>query len=278
MEVTEYIEKNLPTTMDSVIGLLDRVEKEIVNEMRQNPVHSIHYYNGLINLLDKIITEIASRKIFKAPEGWFYVFSITNKNAALYLKHVKRIKESEDGKIFLDIDETFRLINYPVKLLSVEEYASLNKTETVTVRQWIRRGKLRNAIKVGGEWRIPQISDTPSRGYTPVRYYNNGNFLPLPKEFGFVFIQSPCVIDIYQATKGKGYIIRFDHAPAVLPDRLFSEAEREKLELMLISNPNVTNSSSVVGEWPVINTVEKLVSITRSGDMRLPEGWDVNLF
>ena len=38
MEVTEYIEKNLPTTMDSVIGLLDRVEKEIVNEMKKRVI------------------------------------------------------------------------------------------------------------------------------------------------------------------------------------------------------------------------------------------------
>ena len=278
MDAQEYIEKNLPTTMDSVIGLLDRVEKEVVNEMRQNPVHSIHYYNGLVNLLNKLIVEIASRKIFKAPEGWFYFFSITNRNAALYLKHVGDIKEDEDGKTLLDIDETFRLINYPVKLLSVDEYATLNKTEPVTVRQWIRRGKLRNAIKEGGEWRIPQISDTPSRGYTPVRYSNNGNFLPLPNDFGCVFNQNPSVIDIYQSTEGKGYIIRFDHAPAVLPDRLFSEAEREKLELMLISNPNITNSSSLVGEWPKVDTVEKLVSIRRCGAMRLPDGWDVNLF
>ena len=270
--------KTLPTNKQSVIATLDNASKNVMSEMRNNPQHTLQYYNALSFLLDKVILEIASRNIFDAPDGWFYSFEITNKNAAMYIRHVSEIQEDEDGNVVLDIDERFRLINYPVGLLTVEQFASHSKIEAGTVRQWIRRGKLRNAIKVGGEWRIPEITDPPTRGFTPVRYYNNGQCFFLPKEIGVSFNQHPSVIDIYKSKEEKGYIVLFDYAPAILPQKLLTDAEREKLELMLIGNPNITNSASVVGRWPKVKEAEKLVSISRSGDMRLPEGWDENLY
>ena len=269
--ISEYIEKNLPHTKEGIISLIKASGRDIHKEMRENPSHSLPYYNGLISLFEKVIIEIESRRVFDAPENWFYSFSITNTNAALYLRHISGLKE-EEGKILLDIDETFRLINYPVKQFSVEEYAAATNTEAVTVRQWIRRGKLRNALKVGSEWRIPEITDPPRRGYTPVSYYNKGGLIEFPKEFGVsLSIQPPHVIDIYQSPERKGYIVLIDKAPAFFPRRLLSEAEREKLELLLISNPNITNSASTVGSWPKYEEVEKYRAITRCGDMRLPD-------
>ena len=277
-DLVEKAWKTLPTNKQSVIATLDNASKSVVSEMRNTPQHTLQYYNALSFLLDKVIVEIASRNIFDAPDGWFYSFEVTNKNAALYIRHVSEIQEDEDGNVVFDIDERFRLINYPVVLLTVEQFASRSKIEAGTVRQWIRRGKLRNAIKVGGEWRIPEITDPPTRGFTPVRYYNNGQFFFLPKEIGASFNQHPSVIDIYKSKEEKGYIVLFDYAPAILPQKLLTDAEREKLELMLIGNPNITNSASVVGRWPKVKEAEKLVSISRSGDMRLPEGWDENLY
>lgn len=275
--ISEYIEKNLPHTKEGIISLIKASGRDIHKEMRENPSHSLPYYNGLISLFEKVLLEIESRRVFDAPENWFYSFSITNTNAALYLRHISGLKE-EEGKILLDIDETFRLINYPVKQFSVEEYAAATNTEAVTVRQWIRRGKLRNALKVGSEWRIPEITDPPRRGYTPVSYYNKGGLIAFPKEFGVSLSIQPHVIDIYQSPERKGYVVLIDKAPAFFPRRLLSEAEREKLELLLISNPNITNSASTVGSWPKYEEVEKYRTITRCGDMRLQDDWDENLF
>ena len=277
-DLVEKAWKTLPTNKQSVIATLDNASKSVVSEMRNTPQHTLQYYNALSFLLDKVIVEIASRNIFDAPDGWFYSFEVTNKNAALYIRHVSEIQEDEDGNVVFDIDERFRLINYPVVLLTVEQFASRSKIEAGTVRQWIRRGKLRNAIKVGGEWRIPEITDPPTRGFSPVRYYNNGQFFFLPKEIGASFNQHPSVIDIYKSKEEKGYMVLFDYAPAILPQKLLTDAEREKLELMLIGNPNIINSASVVGKWPKVKEVERLMSIRRSGDKRLPDGWDENLF
>ena len=152
------------------------------------------------------------------------------------------------------------------------------KIEPVTVRQWIRRGKLRSATNFGGEWRIPAITDPPTRGYSPVRYYNNGRLLVIPEEIGVTLNQNPCVIDISKSKDGDGYLVYFDHVQAFFPNNLISEKTREKLELTLISNPNITNSYSLVGRWPRIKEGERLVSVMRCGDMRLPKDWDENLF
>lgn len=279
-EIISYISSaSLPTTKNAVVAMLNNVSRTVVSEMRENPKHTIQYYNALSMLLSNVTMEIASRNLFDAPQEWFFSFEISNKNAALYLKHVAELQKADDKSILLDIDEMFRLVNYPVKLLTVEDYAKISKIAPVTVRQWIRRGKIRSAIKIGGEWRIPEITDPPTRGYTPVRYYNSsGSLLPFPEELGFPFNQQPSVIDIYQAKDKKGYVVLFDYAPAFLPQRLLTDAEREKLELMLISNTNITNSSAIVGTWPKVKETEKLRTIVRSGGMQLPEGWDINLF
>lgn len=277
-QLIEEVWKNLPTNKQTLIEALDKASKDVEYEMRNNPQHTIQYYNALYSLLNKVILEISSRNIFDAPKDWFYSFVISNKSATLYIKHVASFQKNEDGNVKLEINEKFRLINYPVKLLTVEEYAATQKTEAVTIRQWIRRGKLRNAIKIGGEWRIPEISDPPARGFTPVTYYNRKNYLPLPKEFGEAFNQFPNIIYICKQEKEKGYVVLFDSAPALIPQKLLSDAEREKLELFLISNPNITNSSSIVGMWPQVEEVNNVVPIKRSGNMKFPEGWDENMF
>ena len=279
-DILSYISSTkLPVTKQDVTSMLAKACSDVINEMKTRPEHTLGYYNSLSMLLDKVRFEISARNLFDAPPEWFFSFKISNKNAALYIRHIATLVENKEEGIIVDIDETFRLINYPVKLLTVDEYAAINKTGQVTVRQWIRRGKLRSAIKMGGEWRIPEISDPPTRGYTPVTYYNEGQqFLSTPKEFGAVMNQQPAVIDIYQPQGNKGYMVLFDKAPAIIPYRLITEAEREKFELMLISNPNITNSASIVGKWPEVNEGEKIRSTRRTGYMALPDGWDINLF
>ena len=126
-DLVEKAWKTLPTNKQSVIATLDNASKSVVSEMRNTPQHTLQYYNALSFLLDKVIVEIASRNIFDAPDGWFYSFEVTNKNAALYIRHVSEIQEDEDGNVVFDIDERFRLINYPVVLLTVEQFASRSK-------------------------------------------------------------------------------------------------------------------------------------------------------
>lgn len=270
----------LPSEKKTIINLIENRLQEITKERDDSPKHSLPYYNGLIKLLNKVIFEIETRRIFPAPDGWYYSFSITNIDASLYIRHIASTKQ-EDG---LDTahqeviyDESFRLICYPTNLMTVDAYAKLNGIEPVTVRQWIRRGKLRTAVKIGGEWRIPEITDTPSRGFTSVRYYNNGRLFILPQNY-HCLNQQPFYIDIYPAEK-KGFCqILLDGIPAKLTGDLIPDSEREKIELALISTPGMINSSSTVLHIPNLKEIDKRGVQIRTGGMGIPSDWDPNLY
>ena len=261
--------------------MLENKLREITKERDDSPEHSLPYYNGLIKLLNKIIFEITTRQIFLAPDGWYYSFSISNIDASLFIRHVspsEHEKES-DNETSQEViyDESFRLICYPTNLMTVDDYAKINGIEPVTVRQWIRRGKLRTAVKIGGEWRIPEITDTPSRGFTSVRYYNNGRLFILPQNY-HCLNQQPFYIDIYPAEK-KGFCqILFDGMPAKLSGDLIPDSEREKIELALISTPGMINSSSTVLHIPNLKEIDKRGVQIRTGGMRIPSDWDPNLY
>lgn len=62
------------------------------------------------------------------------------------------------------------LITVECDYLSVEQFASMLGVEPVTVRQWIRRGKLRYAKKAGRDWLISCVEDKPRRGFSSVQY------------------------------------------------------------------------------------------------------------
>ena len=64
-ELIEKAWKSLPTNKQSVIATLDNASKNVVSEMRNNPQHTLQYYNALSFLLDKVIVEIASRNCIK---------------------------------------------------------------------------------------------------------------------------------------------------------------------------------------------------------------------
>ena len=271
----------LPSEKKTIINMLENKLREITKERDDSPEHSLPYYNGLIKLLNKVIFGIATRQIFHAPDGWYYSFSISNIDASLFIRHVspsEHEKES-DNRTSQEViyDESFRLICYPTNLMTVDDYAKINGIEPVTVRQWIRRGKLRTAVKIGGEWRIPEITDTPSRGFTGVRYYNNGRLFILPQNY-HCLNQQPFYIDIYPAEK-KGFCqILFDGMPAKLSGDLIPDSEREKIELALISTPGMINSSSTVLHIPNLKEIDKRGVQIRTGGMRIPSDWDPNLY
>ena len=119
----------LPTTKQSIIETLNNANRNIVNEMRNNPLHTLQYYNALSLLLSKVIVEIESRNIFDAPSGWYYTFEVSNRNARLFLKHIYLVEYfdsivgSDKPLKSVEYDECFSIINYPVKSFSVEEYS-----------------------------------------------------------------------------------------------------------------------------------------------------------
>lgn len=62
------------------------------------------------------------------------------------------------------------LLDIEADLLSIEKFAELHQVNVDTVLQWINRGKLRHARRIGQEWLIPDTEDRPGRTFETVEY------------------------------------------------------------------------------------------------------------
>ena len=269
-----------PKTINEVLVMLENLQNDIKAEMIEKPQHSLSYYRSILFLIQNFEFEASRRNLFAASDDWYFSFEITNRVARLFIKHQAPLPSITDdcraAKFETAYDERFCLMNYPVETLTVEEFSEKNNIKPVTVRQWIRRGKLRNATKIGGEWRIPVITDLPTRGYEPVTYYTNGEFVPDLIKIGYLGIRAH-QIDIIPHEKSS-FEINIDGACAdrVHPRR-FSDQERGQLELSLISNPRITSSAAIVGTWPDKKAMSLIPPVFRAGRMRLPDWFDPEL-
>ena len=88
----------------------------------------------------------------------------------LNLCHANEIEVENDEISGMTATVEHTLITVECDYLTVEQYSSMLGVEPVTVRQWIRRGKLRHAKKIGRDWLIPDTEDKPRRGFTCVQY------------------------------------------------------------------------------------------------------------
>ena len=212
--------------------------------------HSMKYYALLKELIREFKRKLAITVLPNHLEDWWrYTYEISHRGVRLYIEHINTIW-LEEGTENLDeetVDQVFLLLSHDAKMLTVEEYARLYDVEPVTVRQWIRRGKLREAEKVGKEWRISELTDVPGRArYEPATYKWITTLSGVPEEFAF--LADFTSIDI---RKREGnvtdtnpeityYAFCFSRAErrnnCAVP---LSEKRRERLEAYLIANPDV---------------------------------------
>lgn len=229
------------------------VLKCIVNASRKwqdatalHKVNSKDYnlFDALRRLCDKLYIEVVDSNLFDAPQGyWHYVIVENVRGISLMLVeewgHVDG--KSLEYRIDKNNDE-YTLIHIPAKLLTIEEYAELYEVQAVTVRQWIRRGKIRTAVKAGSEWRIPELTEPPvkERGYRPACYTWNEIYEKVPE--GFEYIHQYNQVDIWQDQMDKSkYNLWFKRLGiSGRPEGdtkkvVCTVAEKEKLELFLIA-------------------------------------------
>ncbi len=193
--------------------------------------HTESFRKPYLSLLKRFQHEIENTLLFQELEDyWCYVYEIDELGAKLYLEHFFR----EDI-----VDQAFELVAVPSKMLSVEEYAAVYGVGVTTVRQWIRRGKIRSAIKSGREWSIPELAEVTGRGYQTGNYFWNCHLNDLPEEFAF--LNEGTSVTIFQNKENKEiYDISLSLHKAGDEKRVtMSTAEKERFELLLISHPLV---------------------------------------
>lgn len=260
----QFLDFSMVTRQD----VLDRIEKERKNlatriNDEEDAIEKSRYkiidrlFEDLWNKVDEsLLFDLPSWDPNSDPQGvWRYEISLNPTGMKLKMAFVDGYLNNQDENGYItddsnytdwatsflvtDIYDEYDLIEIKSKLLTVEEFAKQYDVKVVTVRQWIRRGKIRTAIKMGGEWRIPELAGIPNkqRGYKPVRYRIDEPMRKLIDGFEFindyenVKIEHRKMDNVYDITFGIGR-----NAKNVVVDI----ADRERFELYLLDSGNVT--------------------------------------
>lgn len=132
--------------------------------------------------------------------------------------------------------DEYILLSVKSDYMTVSEFAKLYNVTDITVRQWIRRGKIRSAKKQGRDWIIPDIADKPKRGFQDVTYM--WKELTSEIEDKYPFLKEYNNMFIFQNKEDKGLydVILSNYKTRIREKIQISNIKREQLELELISS------------------------------------------
>ena len=150
--------------------------------------HAPVYYATVDHMLKEFKKRVAALTLPEPlHDWWFYSYEITEMGIRLLLNAVNWDGDLEFNKYRCRIGQRFMLTEVQSGLMTVNDYAQRYDIQPVTVRQWIRRGKIRSAIKFGGEWRIPELFELSKvRGYVPSKYVWSSTLTDIPEKFSFL--------------------------------------------------------------------------------------------
>lgn len=277
-EEIEEFRKNSILTKDQLLSsiseTIDHYQKEANSGSEK---HAPVYYSTINQILKKFRYQVENLTL---PEPlhtwWFYSYEISDTGIRLFLNYLDWEADLQSTEIKCRINSSFTLVEVQADLMTVNDYAKRYDIQPVTVRQWIRRGKIRSAIKFGGEWRIPELFELNKvRGYTPSIYVWSSTLTDVPEKFAFLndFVSARFsqdlkdkkiyTVEFSSADYGSTSIvykediedfkILFDQAGfnLVFEDNgdyydvtiQMSRETREELELFMMSNPLVANKT-----------------------------------
>lgn len=223
---------------DDLIQNIEQACAKVMDKAKTDRRHSYAYYETFKKICESLKDKLNETILMECLEpDWSYGWDINyDGDASVYLIHTDRGAQI--------IDQEFVLIKIPTHMLSVEEFAKMHEIEVGTVRQWLRRSKLRTAKKQGGEWQIPEFVDIPGRGYSPANYSWNETLEGLPEEYLYLnkynkvrIIQSDLDKKKYNVTFYENWRVRSE---TLVTDRITLDTKaREKLELLLIAHPQI---------------------------------------
>ena len=225
------------------------------------------YCRHAADLFGEFIHIAESKVIFPAPDGlWTYSVLMRGTGILLELDHYPEVPVAgEELQISGDVDEPgkteekkksrkrelrisppyqektderYTLFSAKAKLVTAEEYARLNDLEHVAAVTRIRRGKIRSAVKVGKQWRIPDLAAPIERGYQAAAYGWDGKLSGLPVTYR-VFEEYQRV-DIYQdPVQHQFFHIRMTKDDGSGVEFKCERGQRDKIEQALIAHPDI---------------------------------------
>lgn len=247
------------TTKEGVINALEEYIKVYTGSSENC---SDAYKHALEELLTKLLEEIKMATLFNAPvdDTWGYMIDITTSGAKLKLVRNEVLVDEYCEITGYGYHDAYTLISVSSRMLSPKEYAEIYGVKPSTVRQWIKRGKICNAIKNGNEWLIPELIEASSitdRGYKTSEY--SWRYLPddIPEAYAFMKEFNHVVImqkrDNKQIFKIQLDFKNRNNKTTLSTEIEMSKEEKEKFELFLISCNYVKAKAQSLDEIYSIN-------------------------
>lgn len=205
----------------------------IFNDLSKDVTKSAAFCNAFKHLSDKFI-KTAKARVFpdlSANDNWGYAINYECGTITLYL-----LQHSENNKI----TENFALLSVESDLISADEYAKMYNIAPHTVNQWIRRGKIRTAKKIGNDWMIPTLTESPKRGYESATYILPNSIATITN--AYPFLQNMQSVTIEQDKNNKNeFIVNCFTNNMETPDiiKRLDKKAKETFEMALITHPSV---------------------------------------
>lgn len=242
MTLADKFRRMYATTKEEIVQDVKETFEKIIENSKTDNIHTAAYYHVYEKLVKEFLEKLERTILFERLEDfWKYEYSISYTGMNLLLQHCDYYGTDDDtGMLYFNEDQTFVLFEVSSKMLTVEEYAEIYGIEVGTVRQWIRRGKIRTAVKSGKEWRIPELTDFPKRGYVSAHYRWKDELIDLPDEYKYLNNYRSASIRQDEDDKSLYYVV-FHKEGEFEPDKILEcdTKDREKIELYFISNPQI---------------------------------------
>lgn len=228
-------------TKELFYTLVDRNKKEVLSTLNHRIVSEAVSLKQR-ELLEKLRDVIEKSPIPTLVEDWFYYeIQIRGCKAFLILNETNEDNihiHKDAGKYFLSkvkAHTKLTLLTIKDTYCTLSEYANISKVKESTLRQWINRGKIRTAEKIGTQWYIPASEKIPSYGFCPALYTWEGplsddvilQFQFLKGISGFILEQNPDNSQEFICVSNNKVLARLD------------SSQRRLLEYLLICCPEV---------------------------------------
>lgn len=234
--------RELLEAIDEYVTHLEQHEDiEIVRKGRTKPLASV-----MNEFRDKVArAPLADLKTaFTA-----YRVEITDTKIELIIDEFDDMVFDEDGEMVeTSASYTPGIIEVNAPYIPIKEFAEMQGVQVATVRQWIRRGKIRNVQKLGSEWLIASTEGKPERGFTSGMFYcadsagDMSELFPLKKGVHSIELwkTNQCGEECLATMRDSNY--------NVLEEIKLNRVSREKLEHALAASPEVRFQSTFIDE------------------------------
>ena len=246
----QVYEEDMMRTKEDILYDIDLLLREIDNKRKTDTKRSQNFYNRYVDLITRFRKKVEGCTFpEKLEDWWHYEYCVKETGITLNLIHADDVGFNDEGYIdFVFVDTEFSLITVSAEMMTVEQYAKLNEVTTTAVRQWIRRGKIRTAVKQGGEWRIPELAEVRDRGYRYAQYEWETFLTSFPEEYSY--INDFGMVTIEQDKEHKDVfnieLSKSKRKKETTKKMQMEQKEKERFELLLITDPFVTPVDAII--------------------------------